>query len=847
MGEGVACPACGTPAVGDPWCGSCGLELSGSEAQHFRSLAAQLAAAEGELDGVRRRRDLLAAELSSLQWSRQIIAQPPAASAPPLAPAAWPPAARPKAEWNVERVRNVLLWTGATLLALSALAFTAVAWTHLGPVGRAVLLVVITIVCAFGAVAARDRLPATSGALTGLTIALALIDWQIVRRAGIAPGVSGTAWWSIGTAVVSAASLALGRVASPVPARRAVAVLAPVSALLAVASSSTSSWNAALGLSALAALLVGVDRMLDGRVADPVVRALVRIEAGASWIVGAVLVVAAAVEPTVFGETLTPAAVMLTFALAPALSRRVDRVPIAAAVIAPFVGAALTLQSIATGPIGQITFAVVLGGVAVAVAPWLREGWRRAAQLVGIAVAAPGILLAGVVALIAEIGPLKWLANAWTGTMSTNALRVVAGPNTSTLHEAGWCVVGILAVVAVAIPCALRRPIGARPVSNPILARAIGAGVLFVAISLVPLAAGASVRVVCITATVEVVVALLGSAIAARRHPDRALPFGLLVLIPAVPLTGWAAITPTASVATLSIVVVAAALSAAVGRVASLRAAHAAVAGTAFSILAAVSTLAAGASLSAAGFAAGVSAAAVLLFGAQARRGTADGVALEVVGGLGILGGVLAASQSLAWVAGTLTAAVPFLLAASLRRHRTIVYGAAAATAALGAIWAWLAAAGVTVVEAYTLPAAAAALGAAALAHRGDVAGWLGRAHGEGHGLSWLYLGPALVLALGPTLALAISRHDDTRAIVVGLAALATLLMGSRHRLQAPIVLGAITLFALGVDKLGPQAVRLPRWLMLAFAGSVLLWVGTTFERRRDEVMRAARRFERMG
>ena len=71
--------------------------------------------------------------------------------------------------------------------------------------------------------------------------------------------------------------------------------------------------------------------------------------------------------------------------------------------------------------------------------------------------------------------------------------------------------------------------------------------------------------------------------------------------------------------------------------------------------------------------------------------------------------------------------------------------------------------------------------------------------------------------------------------------------MGSRSATAAPIVLGAATLVALGVDKLGPQAVRLPRWLMLAFAGSVLLWVGTTFERRREEVMRAARRFERMG
>ena len=91
---------------------------------------------------------------------------------------------------------------------------------------------------------------------------------------------------------------------------------------------------------------------------------------------------------------------------------------------------------------------------------------------------------------------------------------------------------------------------------------------------------------------------------------------------------------------------------------------------------------------------------------------------------------------------------------------------------------------------------------------------------------------------LGPTLALAIAGTTTPGRSWSGLAALAILLIGSHRRLQAPIVLGAATLVALAIDKLGPQAVRLPRWLMLAFAGSVLLWVGTTFERRRDDVMR---------
>jgi hypothetical protein len=34
---------------------------------------------------------------------------------------------------------------------------------------------------------------------------------------------------------------------------------------------------------------------------------------------------------------------------------------------------------------------------------------------------------------------------------------------------------------------------------------------------------------------------------------------------------------------------------------------------------------------------------------------------------------------------------------------------------------------------------------------------------------------------------------------------------------------------------------------MLALAGSLLLWVGTTFERRRSDVQRALRGFDRLG
>ena len=103
--------------------------------------------------------------------------------------------------------------------------------------------------------------------------------------------------------------------------------------------------------------------MLEGRVDDPVVHVLLRTEAVASWAVGAVLAVVAAFEPNTVVQTLTPAAVMLALALAPASTRRPDGGRPRSRCIAPFVGAALTLESTSTGAVGLITFAVVLGAV----------------------------------------------------------------------------------------------------------------------------------------------------------------------------------------------------------------------------------------------------------------------------------------------------------------------------------------------------------------------------------------------------------------------------------------------------------------------------------------------------
>jgi hypothetical protein len=245
---------------------------------------------------------------------------------------------------------------------------------------------------------------------------------------------------------------------------------------------------------------------------------------------------------------------------------------------------------------------------------------------------------------------------------------------------------------------------------------------------------------------------------------------------------------------------------------------------------------AAGVSIAEAGFIISAAAGAVLLLGVHARRGAPDGPVIEAIGLAGMFVGGAVTAPSHAWLAGSLTLATPVFALAALRRDRAIAYGSAAAATALGATWAWLAVAGVTVVEAYTLPAAAVALGAGLIAWRQ-----------QGPGRSWLAFGPTIVIGLGPTLDLAIQHNDPLRTILTASAAAALMLVGAHRRLQAPLVLGASALLLLAIDTFGPAAARLPRWVPLAIAGVLLMWVGARFERSRDAARRASRTFHGFG
>ncbi len=143
----------------------------------------------------------------------------------------------------------------------------------------------------------------------------------------------------------------------------------------------------------------------------------------------------------------------------------------------------------------------------------------------------------------------------------------------------------------------------------------------------------------------------------------------------------------------------------------------------------------------------------------------------------------------------------------------------------LVASWLRLWAEEVTVVEAYTLPFSLVLLGI----------GWM-----RGRQVSsWKAYGAGLVFTFGPSL---LAEPTALRSLLLGGAALLATVAGARFRLQAPAVLGALTLGVVAVRELAPWVAELvsglPRWAPIAVGGLLLLVIGATYEARKRDLVR---------
>ncbi|MEV1147155.1 hypothetical protein, partial [Micromonospora sp. NPDC049799] len=85
------------------------------------------------------------------------------------------------------------------------------------------------------------------------------------------------------------------------------------------------------------------------------------------------------------------------------------------------------------------------------------------------------------------------------------------------------------------------------------------------------------------------------------------------------------------------------------------------------------------------------------------------------------------------------------------------------------------------------------------------------------------------------------------RRLLLGVAALATVLAGATRRWQAPVVLGTVTLTPLALHELARGWDLLPRWIFLALGGLALIGLAATYERRRRDLARLRTAVGRMG
>ncbi|MCM0620929.1 SCO7613 C-terminal domain-containing membrane protein [Nocardioides bruguierae] len=143
--------------------------------------------------------------------------------------------------------------------------------------------------------------------------------------------------------------------------------------------------------------------------------------------------------------------------------------------------------------------------------------------------------------------------------------------------------------------------------------------------------------------------------------------------------------------------------------------------------------------------------------------------------------------------------------------------------------WLLLHRSGVRTPEAYTLPLAAGLLLHGAWLLLRDPAVSTRRA-----------LTAGLWLALLPSLWLSLREPLSTRALLLGLACLALVLVGVRLRLSQPVLAGAVVGLVLLGREATPWLTAGPRWVPFVLAGLVLGAVALTWEARLADVRRAA-------
>lgn len=796
---------------------------------YFPPPAEELRFLDSELRQLDARRAQLLARRAWLITMLQQAVQP----APPVWPSrpAQPgPSARPEA--TAPGVQNVLLLLGGILLTIAAMVFTLVSWGHLGIAGRSLVLGAVTLAVLGAPVALLRRgLRSTAESVAGLGLALTVLDayalHEVVFTAGDAATYAAAAstalaalWAAYGTALAALPGSATLRLPHP--------------AALAVAQLPLVLWTVALGggpLTVTAAVLLttAFDAVFALRVSERPVRvvALVCAFGTGGWgVLAAGLLCLGAAGPSAAARA--AALLLLAAVIALGVARFAPRPGLAT-------GMATTAALCAVaGPAGVLRVSVpgdwvvpacLACGIALLAAVRGPAAVRRGVVLASGVVQAGAVLWAVPAVGVTLLGPVAWPWHIWAGAPADARAAVTV--------DAFWppyavTVPLVLLAVAAVLATAVRGE-ERRPQALTAALTLTWAAVLVTPTALeLPYLVGLLIQGLTVPALLTPV--LQGSAprgAAARTATGLALASSL-------GLAFLSLATEPATLGVLASLTVVFAVAAWRGRQTPMCAAAAL--GWATALACAV-----GAS---AGWRPEIVALLVLVVPVAAALLAArldDSVTTVTVEVTGAAAGFVAIALAVAdppLLAMVLSLCGVIAAGTAVRPDRRDVGYAAVALFVL-ASWVRLAAWQVGLPEAYTLPVTVPALLVGALRRRRDPAA-----------SSWTAYGPGLTVTLLPSLATAWSDAEWTRPLLLGAAGLLLTLLGARHRLRAPLVLGGSVLALVTLHELAPYLVQvtdaLPRWVPPALAGLLLLALGATYEQRLRDVRRVREVLGRM-
>jgi hypothetical protein len=732
-------------------------------------------------------------------------------------------AAPPRPETAAPSVQNLLLVLGGILLTLAAAVFTLVSWGHMDITGRALVLGAVTLATLFAPVPLLKRgLRSTAESLAGLGLALTVLDAYALHEAAL-DGTDGTLYAAAASAVLAVVWAAYGLL----PAVKSLRL--PLPCAVAAAQSPLTLWALAADAgpyAVTAALLVtaGLDAVPALRAPDAAVRICALVGAygtggcgvlGAGWLsltadgpvaaarAGALLVLAAAIALGAAWRLAGPAGwharglAALSGLLTVAALGGVVRTAVPGTWTVP-AHLALGIALLAALRTGRL----------------LPDAIRHGLVHASAAVQALALLSVLPVAALVVLGPAGWLGRIWSGAPSDSRAAVaVEAPWPSEAVTAPLVLLAVAAVLAWAVRAEQWRPRARTGALGLLWATAL----MLPAILGVPYLAGLAVLAV---------VAATALYLARTTRPEARVTALILALVTSVDLTLLSLAARNVTLVVLSLSTALLALASRQARLTPFTAPAALVHGAAL----------ASATGAAADWPPARTALLVLVVPAvaallAARMGTSRAtVPVEATGAAAALLAVGLAVTDPPLLTLVLAACAVVAAGTALRPDRRPVGYAATALFVLAA-WVRLAAWQVDTPEAYTLPVTLPALLVGVLRRRRDPLA-----------SSWTAYGPGLAVTSLPSLAAAWTDPHWTRPLLLGTAALVVTLLGARHHLQAPLVLGGTVLALVTLHELAPYVVQvtgaLPRWAPPALAGLLLLALGATYEQRLRDVRR---------